>query len=262
MKLDYETLKTKLMEESSALYSIFISKIVRCKPLGIDFKILIERFNNYFTLVATYIKFIINNEIGKINDTIDFFQNGFDYIEKSLTHIDNDVEDLLSIYLQMLYEAFTEYNFLHTGKAFAFAHLNDINHGGKLHVKFDRTFEEVYNTYRWFDEPKLKDLKNALMSPSIPCTMLSYHSMYIMYHITKTYLKRNNYTGKLNLDYNSIEDMDNKLNEFIQFLKNKVNTNYLYFINNNISVKVKISCGTSSFIDNQCSIEYAESKVI
>jgi Na+/citrate or Na+/malate symporter len=55
MKLDYESLKTKLSEESVDLYELFVNKIICGKALGIETKTLINKFNNYFFLVREYI---------------------------------------------------------------------------------------------------------------------------------------------------------------------------------------------------------------
>ena len=80
-----------------------------------------------------------------------------------------------------------------------------------------------------------------------------------MFHITEAYLKRLNYSGKLKLKYNSIENIDYKLSEFNNFLREQVSTNYIYFMNKRLSVKVKISCGIEN---DKCGIEYCDPKVI
>ena len=102
-------------------------------------------------------------------------------------------------------------------------------------------------------------MKNTLMIPNL-CTLLSYHSLYLMFQVTEAYLKRFNYNGKLKLDYNSIQNIDDKLSEFNKFLKEQVSTKYIYFMKKELSVKVKISCGINSL--NGCLIEYCDPKVI
>jgi len=265
MNIDYETLKTKLAECSNLCYDSFHSKIVSNYKLNISFKDLISNYNSLFQLVNRYIELIVNNEITKIKDVILFFENGFEYLDNSKCYNENDIKDFLSNYLQMLVEAYTEYNFLYTGKAFVHAHRNDLLFGGgkkQLHVKFDRSRPSLVDN-NWFDEPNLKGMKNTLMVPNL-CTLLSYHSLYLMFHVTEAYLKRFDYSGKLKLDYNSIEKIDDKLDEFKKFLKEQVNTKFIYFMKKELSVKVKISCGMNCLIDEKdnCLIEYCNPKVI
>jgi hypothetical protein len=85
-----------------------------------------------------------------------------------------------------------------------------------------------------------------------------------MFHVTEAYLKRVDYNGKLKLDYNSIENIDGKLNEFRNFLKEQVNTKFIYFMKKELSVKVNIKCGMNCLIDEKdnCLIEYCNPKVI
>jgi len=264
MNIDYETLKTKLAEYSNLCYDSFYSKIVSNHKLNISFKDLISNYNSLFQLVNRYIELIINNEIAKIKDVILFFENGFEYVDNSKCYIENDIKDFLSTYLQMLVEAYTEYSFLYTGKAIANAHRNDLHYGGgkkQLHVNFDRNRSSLEDN-RWFEEPNLKGMKNTLMVSNL-CTLLSYHYLYLMFHVTKAYLKRFDYSGKLKLDYNSIEKIDGKLNEFNKFLKEQVSTKFIYFMKKELSVKVKISCGMNCLIEkDNCSIEYCDPKVI
>ena len=260
MSINYETLKTKLAEVSNLCYDSFHSKIVTDSKLNIDVKELIGNYNLLFQLANRYIELIINNEITKIKDALLLFENGFEYLDNSTCYVENDIKDFLSSYLQMLVEAFTEYNFLYTGKALAHAHRNDLNFGGgnkQLHVKFDRN-RPSYEEKHWFDEPNLRGMKNTLIVPNL-CTLLSYHSLYLMFHVTEAYLKRLNYSGKLKLNYNSIENIDYKLSEFNNFLREQVSTKYIYFMNKRLSVKVKISCGIEN---DKCEIEYCDPKVI
>jgi hypothetical protein len=263
MKIDYDLIKLKLAQVSNECYDLFYSKILLNKNLNIDVIELINKFNTFFNLASIYIEFVINNEISKINDTIAFFQNGFEYLNNLTDYVEDDVKEFLSIILQYLYESFTEYSFLHTGKACAFAHQNDINLHKNLHVKFSRD-PNVYNNHKWFDDPNLKSMKNTLIGKfAVSCTILSYHSLYLMFRITEQYLKRIKYRGNVELDYNIIEGIDSKLNEFFKFLKSQANTKYLYFMNDKLSIKVRITCGIYSFENNNnCFIEYQDSKVI
>ena len=222
MKYSYEELKIKLHEQSRDVYEKFSCTIAPRKVLGAEnMKGVVTQFNDYFELVSQYVDFIINNEVSKINDTILFFQNGFNYMDGTISYDDNDMKEFLSIYLQMLYEAIIEYGFLYTGKVYAFAHQNDVNNkASNMYTKFSRSLKE-YTEGQLFNNIKnlkgrekifniLKPHEHSLDSH----TILSYHSVELMYHITDKYLKGKEYKGKLQLKYDAVERIDHKLNEF------------------------------------------------
>jgi hypothetical protein len=111
--------------------------------------------------------------------------------------------EFLSIFLQSLYEAFTEYSFLQTGKACAFAHQNDVN----LNIIIEDKAENgiVYkNDVEKFKLMKVEDI--------VDLSMNKLHKQLTIFHDE---IKNNN-TFSLNnkLLLNEKESLDEKYNNF------------------------------------------------
>jgi hypothetical protein len=259
---DYETLKFRLSTVSDKINQKYNSTILRRRITSCD--LVVKEFNEFFKLASSYIGFIVDNEMSKINAALAFFNDGFKYKNGNVEYISSDIHSLLSIYLQLLTESFTEYSFLHDGKAKAFSHANDLNctiNVEKIHSKIDRS-NSAYTALRIFDEiSDLKHFRNTMISES-PCTNLSYHSLYLMYHVTNEYLRlKTKNKQKLFVDYNPIEEIDNKLNEFNNFLKKQVRQNVIYFQSRKLSVIVIIKCDSDSLDKKDCFIKYSKNLV-
>ena len=63
MKIDYDSVKTKLAEVTTGCYELFRGKVLSNKNLNIEVKELINRFNTFFNLASQYIELVINNAL-------------------------------------------------------------------------------------------------------------------------------------------------------------------------------------------------------
>jgi len=259
----YESVKTSLSKLSDVIISRY-KKIVTGKQPQVDLKTLVQDCNKFFREAYYYIEIIIENETSKIDAALNFFNDGFQYKNESADYYSEDIRSLLTMLLQLLTESFTEYSFLHTGKAVAFQHLNDLNNTNvKIHTKIDRN-DELKNNIHWFDKiSNLKIMKRTLIEESYPCTILSFHSLFLMFHIIQHHLITKKYKDKqVVLDYSFLENIDQKLNEFKQYLKSIIDKKFIYFLKYKLSVAVKIECGIDSYLNKDCSISFARTQVI